>query len=225
MGSVASSDAAFQILCVCRDGIRFRFGKVQEVKGNKALEEPVLPCVVQWLTAASPPPLRDGFPWQDGLRLNDPSPEGEYPAFQLVPGDLDPQWRKVGVYWDKDIAPLDMPCPHTLVLDQGIVVQRADDNPGVLQFTAEPDPLAFLSTEYDQPLPAAALPADVRWRYYGEFELPWKRHLSPGDYVALSTEGFEFGRGSADVIMQVRQCNLSSEPRPNDEPCPPPLSR
>jgi hypothetical protein len=205
---LATSDAAFEILAVGRDGIRFRLGIFEsggptQDGGTEPAERHV------WIQAASPPPTRDGFPWYDGLLLKDDSAEKPRP-FEPVAHDTEDAWRHHGITWQEDNAPLDPPSPHTLVLDQGIRLPRVHGE--TMSFAESSDPLAFVSTRYPQP-DRGRVPV----RYLGEFELIWKRPLAPGSYVAISTERFEFGRISADLITQVRRRNLFHPPRPKDE--------
>jgi hypothetical protein len=215
------SDAAIEVLKVGRDGIRFRFGAELRLPGEK-YEPPrppsdALPVKRFWVTAASPPPTRDGLPWESGLLLNDPTAQGAPTAFQPTgrsQGGTE-KWQLYGVNWDEGILPLDEPPPGTIVLNQALLVPFEWEREMVVN--RNPDPLGFLSIAYEQP-DEKAESTSVGVNYYGEYTLPWSKRLNPGDWVAISFDRFTPPeRKSADFITQVQPCNLFSPPTATDD--------
>jgi hypothetical protein len=218
--SNSSSDAALELLRVCRDGIRFRLGAElhlpgQNYKRPRPPDQP-LPVKTVWITAASPPPTRDGLPWEWGLLLKDSGAGGSTREFRPTGrgSEESDEWRERGVDWVEDIPQLDEPQPATIVLNQALLVPFEWERE--MTFEATPDRLGFLSKRYKQPYEyqegSTALTVGVS--YYGEFTLPWSRGLTPGDWVAISLDD-RFtppGRTSVDFIAQVNACNLFAPP-------------
>lgn len=214
--SHSSSDAAIEVITVCRDGIRFRFGAELHLPEQPGYTPPrppedALPALYDKyrITAASPPPRRNGGPWQKGLYVAHES----RPAFdpdssaETVSG----QWQQHGITWDDPIPPLDQPPLETIVLDQALPVQFEWKR--TMTFEKAPDPLGFLSVPYKQPYDYDPEYKSVGVNYYGEYTLAWNKPLSPGAWVAISFDRFERpDRESADYITQVQDCNLLHSP-------------
>lgn len=217
--SHSTKDAAIEVIRVGRDGIRFRFGAelhLPEGPDDPPYDPPRPPGESlqaepsRWrITAASPPPTRDSQHWAWGLTLG--AGGGESPvAFDPV-GVGGPDWRTVGIGWTEVIPALDEPAAETIVLDKELPL--AFEWGREMTFRNEPDPLGFLSVWYRQPFEYEPPLTSVGVNFYGEFTLAWRRPLSPGDWVALSADGFKpADRDSADFITQVEDCNVLNPP-------------
>lgn len=221
--SQSSSDAAMQIVKVGRDGIRFCFGAelhLPEQPGQPPYDPPrppnqALPAEYErfWVTAASPPPNRDGLPWEWGLLLNDPDAGDSPPPFHppSAGSEENEKWQRWGITWSEGIPSLDKPPPETIVLDQALAVRFEWERE--MTFNDAPDPLGFLSVPYKQPYEYGPGLTSVGVNYYGEYTLPWSKPLPHGAWVAISFDRFwPPDRPSADFITRVRDCNLFHPP-------------
>jgi hypothetical protein len=216
--SQSSSDAAMEFVKVGRDGIRFCFGAelhLPEQPGQPPYEPPRPPddaLPVQhdrfWVTAASPPPNRDGLTWEWGLLLNDPDADEPPPFRPTGAGSEESQkWRSWGITWVEGIPSLDKPAPETIILDQALPVPFEWERE--MTFDDGPDPLGFLSVPYRQPYEYDPGLTSVGVNYFAEFTLPWSTPLPQGAWVAISFDRFwPPDRTSADFITQVDDCNL-----------------
>jgi hypothetical protein len=201
-----SSDAAIDVLRVCRDGIRFRFALELHVPRFHPEGPPgkALPTRYQWIQAASPPPTRDGAPWEDGIRINDGTREDR--AFRPTDPGGDDAWRQYGVFCEEGAPSLDRPKPDTIVLHQRLAVPF--EWARKIPFHQKGVRLkGFLSVPYPLELPDDDVVDGVVYvgvNYFGEYTLAWTRPLKQGAWVAISFDDFHPPeRGSADYIVQV----------------------
>lgn len=203
----AGSDALFDVLRVCRNGIRLKFG-VRVPTQRHGFPEQRLRAIYRRIQAASPPPTRDGRSWEHGIRVKDGSEDGR--PFQVADGD--DSWKREGVFHLEGIPSLDPPAPGTIILDRWLAVPAAQASPTTFTFTNEVDQRGFLSVSYPQP-PMG----DVGVAYFEQCTLYWTREL-PGDaWIAVSFDRFwPPERDSADYIAQVEDCMLP--PRAASEP-------
>ncbi|MGR6964341.1 hypothetical protein ACU610_07785 [Geodermatophilus sp. URMC 61] len=212
--SHSSSDAAIEVIKVGRDGIRFRFGAELHIPEHPSWVPPrppdeALPAQYDrfWVTATSPPPTRDGKPWEWGLMVADPGQDPP-PAFDPT---VDGEWQRHGITWVDGIPLLDTPPLDSVILDQALHVPFEWGRE--MTFEEKPDPLGFLSVPYKQPYEYDPTYVSVGVNYYGEYTLPWRTPLAPGAWVAVSFDRFRPPeRKSADFITQVRDCNLFHSP-------------
>jgi hypothetical protein len=193
--SHAGGDAIFDFLQICSHRVKLIFGITppsdpQASPGNR------LPAVYRRIQAASPPPRRvDGRPWEFGILLND--------GQELEPSSPSAGWRNQSVRFVEDIASLDQPERHTIVLDKWL---RVPDNPINLPFTGEVDPLGFLSASYPQPDIGTSSVTHVLVDYNAEYDLPWSTRLEPDRWVACSFDRFwPPERESVEYIGQVQK--------------------
>lgn len=207
--SRSSSDAAVEIVQVGRDGIEFHFGAelhLPHIAGRPPAEAPAAGSHEFRITAVSPPPTRDGQTWESGLLLPDPNAPEEWIPFN--PDATAPvRWQDVGVGWVHGIPALDPPAPETIILRQDLSAPFEWGRE--MTFLKTPDPRGFLSVSYDQPFDYDPDLTSVGVNYYGEYTLPWRRPLEPGDWIAFGFDDFTPPeRQSADFIAQIEDVYL-----------------
>jgi hypothetical protein len=124
-------------------------------------------------------------------------------------------WKRYGVDWPRDIAPLRPPPPDSVLLDQQVLVPSGWMLDVLFPQESEPDPVSFQSEHYPRPGDGEPLWGHrVGVTQYGEFALHWARTQPPavGAYVAISFEGFAPGRDSSDYIVQVTPGRMFRNP-------------
>jgi hypothetical protein len=195
------SDAVFELHGVCIHSLRFAFGAPLEypyAPGRLAQDNPP-PALFRRLQAVSPPPTRDGEPWQSGMTL-----DGK--PFQPS------EWsdRLAEVEHDEGLPSLDVADPGNVVLDSGFTVPRSRKTvafPG-------PDHGKYLtSIGYWSPIPKGATEVRKDVEYYDTYRLEWTR-APQTEWVAISFDAFwPPERDSADVILRLGKCDAEC-PRP-----------
>ena len=201
----AGSDAVFDFLRVCRHGVRFKFG-MRPPEGSRGVPEQRLRALYLRVQAASPPPARDGLDWRFGIRVKDGTENGR----ELLLEDGDDGWRRLGVMYLADIPSLDQPDPGTVVLNRWLTVPAAQASPTTFTFTRELDQRGFLSASYPQPPVEDGAVTRVPVDYYGEYDIPWSRELSPNSWVAVSFDRFfPPERKSVEYLAPVGDCDSS----------------
>src|SRR6266487_5233158 len=73
---IAGADAVWDALQVCRNGIQLKFG-VRVPTHPQGSPEKQLRAIYRRIQAASPPPTRDGRPWEYGIRVKDDTEDGQ----------------------------------------------------------------------------------------------------------------------------------------------------
>jgi hypothetical protein len=190
------SDAAFELLGACIHSLRFAFGAPIGYPYAVAplAEENPPPALFRRVLAASPPPRRDGTPWESGLVLGS---EPFQPAFP--PGDLS-QVKPI-----EGAPSLDLPSPEAMVLDQLITIPRKQKK---MVFPGTDRAGYVLSVGYWDPIPESEVETIVEVEYWEEFILPWDGAVTKDSWVAVSFDGFwPPERDSADLIIPIRDCN------------------
>jgi hypothetical protein len=211
----AGADAVFDFPQVCRNGVRLNLG-VRVATHPQGSPENRLRALYRRIQAASPPPTRDGRPWEHGIRVKDSTEDGQ----PLRVADGDDSWKRRGVFHLEGIPSLDQPAPSTIVLDRWLAVPAVQANPTTFAFTNEVDQRGFLSVSYPQPLTGDAGVTPVGVAYFEQYTLYWTRQLPPGAWVAISFDRFwPPERDSADYIAQVEDRMLPS-PRGPGSPAP-----
>jgi hypothetical protein len=195
----AGADAVFDLLQVCRNGIRLKFG-VRVTTLPQGVSQKPLRAIYRRIQAASPPSTRDGHPWEFGIRVNDGTKDGQ----PLRVADGDDSWKRRGVFHLEGIPSLDQPTANTIVLDRWLVVPAAQAHPTTFAFTNEVDQRGFLSVSYPQPPIGDDGVTPVSVAYFEQYTIDWTRELSPGAWVAISFDRFwPPERDSADYLAQV----------------------
>jgi hypothetical protein len=209
--SHAGSDAVFDFLQVCRDGIQLELGVRAPIHSQDAPEKR-LRAIYRRVQAASPPPARDGRPWELGIRVKDGTEDGQ----PLRVADGDDSWKREGVFHLEGIPSLDQPTPNTIVLDRWMAVPAVQAHPTTFAFTNEVDQRGFLSVSYPQPQIGDDGVTPVGVAYFEQYTLYWARQLPPGAWVAISFDRFwPPERDSADYIAQVEDGMLPSASGPD----------
>jgi hypothetical protein len=204
-----SSDAAIDILRVCRDGIRFQyFGQLQLPRYQRTPPSAALPALDVWVQAAAPPPARvDGTPWQQNMLRQDGEP---WPQRQLaVVAKGGNGWQTHGVRWPDDTPALAAPPLAQTILCQQISVPFGWMLDVRFPANGEVDQVSFLSQPYEvdqEPLWGRR----VGVNYFGTFTLRWTRDVAVDDWIAISFERFAENRRSVDYIAPVTPGNLFS---------------
>ncbi len=202
--SHAGGDAVFDFPQVCRNGIALKFG-VRDPTHPQGAPEMRLRALYRRIQAASPPPTRDGRPWELGIRVKDGTEDGQ--PLRVAGGD--DSWKRRGVFHLEGIPSLDQPTPNTIVLDRWLAVPAVQAHPTTLAFTNEVDQRGFLSVSYPQPPIQDEGVTRVGVAYYNQHTFHWARQLPPGAWVAISFDRFwPPERDSADYIAQVEDCML-----------------
>jgi hypothetical protein len=195
----AAPDAVFDVLRVCRNGIRLRFG-VRPPTLPQGLPEKRLRAIYRRIQAACPPPTRDGRSWEYGIRVKDGTENGQ----PLRVTDGDDSWKRQGVFYLEGISSLDQPAPGTIVLDHWLTLPAVQASPTTFIFTNEVDQRGLLSASYPQPLIGEEGVTRVGVAYFGECTFYWSRELPPHAWVAISFDRFwPPERHSADYIAQL----------------------
>jgi hypothetical protein len=207
----AGGDAVFDFLQVCRNGIRLKFGVRVATHPQGSPEKP-LRAIYQRIQAVSPPPTRDGRPWELGIRVKDGTEDGQ----PLRMADGDDSWKRRGVFHLEGIPSLDQPTPNTIVLDRWMAVPAVQAHPTTFAFTNEVDQRGFLSVSYPQPHIGDDGVTPVGVAYFEQYTLHWARQLPPGAWVAISFDRFwPPERDSADYIAQVEDGMLPAARGPD----------
>ncbi len=205
--SHAGADAVWDALQVCRNGVQLKLG-IRTSTHPQDSPENRLRALYRRIQAASPPPTRDGRPWEYGIRVKDGTEDGQ--PLRVAAGD--DSWKRQGVFHLEGISSLDQPPPGTIVLDQWLAVPAVQANPTTFDFTNEVDQRGFLSVSYPQPPIGDAGVTPVGVAYYEQRTLRWTRQLPAGAWVAISFDRFwPPERDSADYIAQVEDCMLPSQ--------------
>ncbi len=207
----AGEDAVFDFLQVCRNGIQLKLGVRAPTHPQGPPEKPPR-AIYRRIQAASPPPTRDGRPWDLGIRVKDGTEDGQ----PLRVADGDDSWKRRGVYHLEGIPSLDQPTPNTIVLDRWMAVAAVQAHPTTFAFTNEVDQRGFLSVSYPQPHIGDDGVTPVGVAYFEQYTFHWARPLPARAWVAISFDRFwPPERHSADYIAQVEDRMLSS-PRDPD---------
>ena len=194
-----TSDAAFELIGACVHSLHFAFGAPLRYPYAPALlatENPP-PALFRRIQAASPPPDRDGAPWETGMTL-----DGR-------PFAPDIQIDLTEVKHDEGVPSLDLPDPEQIVLDRWFSVPRQAQS---MAFPGSDRGRYLLSIPYWRPaIPPSQDDAVEELEYYDTFAMEWDRRPE-GDWVAVSFDAFwPPERDSTDLIIPVREC---------DERCP-----
>ena len=202
-----SSDAAVDILRVCRDGIRFQYyGQLQLPRYGRSVPTAALPSLDVWVQVATPPPNRvDGAPWQQGMLRQDGEPWRQDQLAIVARGGNG--WQQHGVGWPYDTPALGRPPLENTILHQQISVPFGWMLDVRFPAEGEIDQVCFLSQPYEvgkEPLSGRR----VGVNYFGTFTLPWTREVDVDDWVAVSFERFAENRTSVDYIAPVTPGNL-----------------
>ena len=208
---IAGADAVWDALQVCRNGIQLKFG-VRVPTHPQGSPEKQLRAIYRRIQAASPPPTRDGRPWEYGIRVKDDTEDGQ----PLRVADGDDSWKREGVFHLEGIPSLDQPTPNTIVLDRWMAVPAVQAHPTTFAFTNEVDQRGFLSVFYPQPHIGDDGVTPVGVAYFEQYTLHWARQLPPGAWVAISFDRFwPPERDSADYIAQVEDGMLPAARGPD----------
>ncbi|GIF04950.1 hypothetical protein [Actinoplanes siamensis] len=196
---VAASDAAFELVGACVHSLRFAFATPLDypyaVAGISTTKPP--PALFRRVQVASPPPLRDGEPWQMGLTLDDK------PFLPGVPSD-----RLAEVRVEEGVPALDLPDPSSIVLDRWFDIPRQR---ATIAFPGPDSGQYLLSVQYWNPVPADGQTVTRDVDYHGTYRLDFDRRPA-GDWIAVSFDAFwPPERDSADILIPLGEC---------DENCP-----
>lgn len=194
------SDAAVELLGVCRHALRFAFGAPLDypyAAARLAKDNPP-PALFRRVQAASPPPTRDGVPWEAGLVTSSGPFDPQKPPAQLR--DVRAQEGAVA---------LDVPDPETIVLDWWFSVPRARET---MTFPGSDRDRCFLSVRYWSPPRPYADTATKQVEYFATHRLPWAK--PPRDsWIAVSFDAFwPAERDSADLIAPLGGCDAFCPP-------------
>jgi hypothetical protein len=187
------SDAAVEILGVCRHSLRFSFGAPLDYPYTAArpADDNPPPVLFRRVQVSSPPPPRDGAPWTTGLMTNG--------------GDLDPSSPPAdlgAVRAREGAVALDMPEPETIVLDWWFSVPRARET---MTFPGTDGDRYFLSVPYWTPATTGSVTRDVA--YFATHRLKWAQ-TPASEWIAVSFDGFfPPERDSADLIAKLGPCD------------------
>ena len=191
--SEAVSDAAVEILHVCRHSLRFAFGAplgYPYAAAQFPRDNPP-PALFRRVQVAWPPPDRDGQPWQTGLRIDDEpfEPDG-------APERLDGVWAQDGA------SAFDQPESGTIVLDRWFSVPRTRQT---MTFPGPDRDFTILSVPYWK------APETAQVDYFTTCRLDFTRVLDEkehGIWIAISFDAFwPPERDSADVIARLGKCD------------------
>jgi hypothetical protein len=190
------SDAAVEILGVCRHSLRFSFGAPLDypyATAKPAANNPP-PALFRRVQVSSPPPKRDDAPWETGLT------NGDVPLDPALPASA-----KLEVTQQEGAVALGMPDPEDIVLDWWFSVPRAR---ATLTFPSPDGDIGFRSVPYwSPPAPAPGQSTTQQVEYFATHRLDWAR--TPRDpWIAISFDGFfPPERDSADLIARVGECD------------------
>jgi hypothetical protein len=195
--SQAVSDAAFELLGACRHSLRFAFGAPIDYPyaAVRLAAENTPPALFRRLQASSPPPTREGAPWQTGMTLDgrpfEPADPGHRSALDRVQRD-------------EGAASLDQPEPAAIVLDQHFSLPRQQQK---VAFPGSDRGRYVLSVAYWSPVPASGDEVVKEVEYYDTFRMEWDRRPE-SDWVAVSFDAFwPPERDSADVLIPLGECD------------------
>jgi hypothetical protein len=187
------SDAAVEILGVCRHSLRFAFGtpiRYPYAAAPFPRDNPP-PALFRRVQVAWPPPDRDGHPWRTGLWTDKGPFDPDNPPGQLR--DVRPKEGAIA---------LDTPKPDTIVLDSWFSVPRLRQT---MSLAGADQDIAVLSVPY-WPGPETA-----HVEYFATHRLKFPTELTDtarGTWVAISFDGFwPPERDSADLIARLDKCD------------------
>jgi hypothetical protein len=191
--SEAVSDAAVEILGVCRHSLRFAFGApigYPYAAATIPRDNPP-PALFRRVQVAWPPPRRAGQPWQTGLMTKNGPFDPDSPPKH--PRDVRAQAGAIA---------LDPPKSDSIVLDWWFSVPR---NRQTMTFRGGNRDFTVLSIPY-WPGPETA-----HVDYFATHRLKFTKELSDkkrGDWIAISFDAFwPPERDSADVIARLGKCD------------------
>jgi hypothetical protein len=189
----AISDAALEILGVCRHSLRFAFGTPVGYPYAAALFPRDNPptAVFRRVQVAWPPPDRDEEPWQTGLR----TPNGPFDP-DNPPAQLRDVWAQEGA------TALDQPKSDSIVLDWWFSVPRIRQT---MTFPGADQDFTILSVPYWKG------PETAQVDYFTTRRLDFTKQLDEtqhGSWIAISFDAFwPPERDSADVIARLGECD------------------
>jgi hypothetical protein len=194
------SDAAVELLGVCRHFLRFAFGAplgYPYAAAPLAVDNPP-PALFRRVQVASPPPNRQGAHWKTGLVTDNG-------AFD--PDTFDGPLRQVRA--EEDAIALDIPEPETVALDWWIRVPKTKKKK-TMTFPGPDRDLGFLSVPYWNPVPWPGETVTRRVEYYATHTLKFPDPLA-GSWIAISFDAFcPPERDSADLIARIGDCDCPS---------------
>ncbi|BCY10884.1 hypothetical protein L3i22_059720 [Actinoplanes sp. L3-i22] len=199
MTGIGVSEAAFELAGACVHALRFAVGAPLDrpyAKVEVSTTHPA-PALYRRLQVVSPPPTRDGEPWQTGLTLNDkPFQPSELPR------------RLADVQITEGTPSLDLPDPERIVLDRWISIPRQQ---ATMEFSSTGDDRYVLAVQYWNPVPPGEESVTKELQYYGSYRFDFDRPPA-SDWIAVSFDGFwPPERDSADLLIPLGDC---------DENCP-----
>ncbi|WP_285552956.1 hypothetical protein [Actinoplanes regularis] len=189
------SDAAFELIGACVHSIRFTFtAQIDYPYASARLADDNPPeSLFRRVQVASPPPSRNGRPWQTGLILDrkpfDPA------------GPLD---RLSDVEVPTGLDGLGTPDPDAIILDLWLDVPKA---PAKVDFPGSDVGRYILSVPYWQPVrgPGETVSMDVA--YSATLRVLWTK-APTSRWVAVSFDAFwPVERDSADVLIPLGACD------------------
>lgn len=199
--STAISDAAFELAGACVHALRFALATPLDypyaAAGIATTTPP--PALYRRVQVVSPPPARDGEPWQTGLTLEDkpyqPTPVAE---------------RLAEVRLEEGIPALDLPDPSSIVLDRWFSIPRQR---AAITFPGTDFGQYLLSVQYWNPVPEGEQSVTKDVDYHGTYRIEFDR-TPTSDWIAVSFDGFwPPERDSADLLIPLVPGNC-------DEHCP-----
>jgi hypothetical protein len=188
------SDAAVELLGVCKHSLRFAFGAplgYPYAAAKPAADDPP-PVLFRRVQVASPPPSRNGALWRTDLRCgNQPfDPDN-------APDALSKVWPREGA------VSLDVPKPESIVLDWWFSVPRARET---MTFPGPDRDRFFLSVPYWSPAQAGET-VTKEVEYFAVHRLHWARPPEQ-KWIAISFDAFwPPERDSAELITRLGDCD------------------
>ncbi len=144
---IAGADAVWDALQVCRNGIQLKFG-VRVPTHPQGSPEKQLRAIYRRIQAASPPPTRDGRPWEYGIRVKDDTEDGQ----PLRVADGDDSWKRVAFTNEVDqrgFLSVSYPQPH--IGDDGVTpVGVAYFEQYTLHWARQLPPGAWVAISFDR---------------------------------------------------------------------------
>ncbi|GLW31185.1 hypothetical protein [Actinoplanes regularis] len=199
MTGIAVSEAAFELIGACAHALRFAVGAPLDrpyAKVELSTTNPA-PALYRRLQVVSPPPTRDGEPWQSGLTLDDKPFE---------PSELSDRLAEVQIA--EGTPSLDLPDPQWIVLDRWIAIPRQR---ATMEFSRSERGRQLLSVQYWHPLPEGVESVTKEVEFHGTYRMDFD-HPPADDWIAVSFDAFwPPERDSADVLIPLGDC---------DENCP-----
>jgi len=189
------SDAAVELLGICSHSLRFAFGAPIDYPyaAARLTRDNPPPVLFRRVQVASPPPERDGAPWETGLLTG---------RTQFDPNSPPKRLRKVRA--QEGAVALDLPDPESIVLDWWFSVPRVGQT---MTFPGSDRDRCFLSVQYWSPNRWSGDTVTQRVEYFATHRLSWARQPD-ADWVAISFDGFwPPERDSADLIAPLAGCD------------------